>query len=72
MTRTGTATSGRPHRRASAPDSALAAKLAARFGYVHSDLRDDDGYRRLVDELGRPKTGYCSNLVFYLAIKRAE
>ncbi|HZP93109.1 MAG TPA: hypothetical protein VFB20_09525 [Burkholderiales bacterium] len=50
----------------------MAAKLAARFGYVHSDLRDDDGYRRLVDELGRPKTGYCSNLVFYLAIKRAE
>ena len=26
-------------------------------------------YRRLLEELGKPKTGVCSNIVFYLALK---
>ena len=41
----------------------------ARFSYVRGDLQDADGYRRLLEELGKPKTGVCSNIVFYLAIK---
>jgi glucose-6-phosphate 1-dehydrogenase len=64
--------------------SALRAKIGARFeldvyrrferrlSYVQGDLRDPAGYRRLVDELARPKTGVCSNIVFYLAVKPAE
>ena len=36
------------------------------------DLHDADGYRRLLAEIGKPKTGVCSNIVFYLAIKPAS
>jgi glucose-6-phosphate 1-dehydrogenase len=64
--------------------AALRAKLGVRFepeiyrrferrlSYVQGDLRDPAAYRRLADELGRPKTGVCSNIVFYLAVKPAE
>jgi len=46
----------------------LFAKFAARFSYVQGDLLQVEGYRRLLAELGKPKTGVCSNIVFYLAI----
>ena len=36
------------------------------------DLQEVEGYRRLLAELGKPKTGVCSNLVYYLAIKPAD
>ena len=45
------------------------ARFAARFSYVRGDLQDVDAYKRLLEELGRPKTGVCSNIVFYLAVK---
>ena len=45
---------------------------AAAFRYVRGDLHDVEAYRRLLDELGKPKTGVCSNIVFYLAIKPAD
>ena len=45
------------------------AKFAARFSYVRGDLNDVTAYRRLLEELGKPKTGVCSNIVFYLALK---
>ena len=45
------------------------ARFAARFSYVRGDLQDVDAYKRLLEELGKPKTGVCSNIVFYLAVK---
>jgi len=50
----------------------LFARFAARFSYVRGDLHEADGYRRLLAELGRPKTGVCSNIVFYLAISPSD
>ncbi|HVY04836.1 MAG TPA: glucose-6-phosphate dehydrogenase [Burkholderiales bacterium] len=45
------------------------ARFAARFSYVRGDLTDPAAYKRLLEELGKPKTGVCSNIVFYLAVK---
>jgi glucose-6-phosphate 1-dehydrogenase len=45
------------------------ARFAARFSYARGDLRDGDAYQGLLEVLGRPKTGVCSNIVFYLAVK---
>ena len=45
------------------------ARFAARFSYVRGDLGDVEAYKRLLEELGKPKTGVCSNIVFYLAVK---
>ena len=53
-------------------DDALYRKFAARFSYVRGDLNDVAAYKRLLEELGKPKTGVCSNIVYYLAIKPAE
>jgi len=53
-------------------DAGVLRKFAARFSYVAGDLGDAQAYRRLVEELGRPKTGVCSNIVFYLAIKPSD
>ena len=53
-------------------DATLFRKFAARFSYVRGDLRDPEAYQRLLAELGKPKTGVCSNIVFYLAIKPSE
>jgi glucose-6-phosphate 1-dehydrogenase len=53
-------------------DAQLFARFAARFSYVAGDLNDVRTYRRLLEELGRPKTGVCSNIVFYLAIKPSD
>ena len=53
-------------------DAALFQRLARRFSYVQGDLGDIEGFRRLLAELGKPKTGVCSNLVYYLAIKPAD
>ena len=44
-------------------------RFAARFSYVRGDLQDAGSFNRLLAELGKPKTGVCSNIVFYLAIK---
>jgi glucose-6-phosphate 1-dehydrogenase len=53
-------------------DPEVYARFARRFSYVRGDLHDSDSYRRLLDAISRPKTGACSNLVFYLAIKPSE
>ena len=53
-------------------DADLFRKFAARFSYVAGDLADPQAYRRLLEELGKPKTGVCSNIVFYLAIKPTD
>jgi glucose-6-phosphate 1-dehydrogenase len=45
------------------------AQFSARFSYLRGDLQDPEAYKRLLDELGKPKTGVCSNIVFYLAVK---
>lgn len=50
-------------------DEAQFASFADRFSYVKGDLDDVEGYRRLVEELGKPKPGVCYNMIFYLAIK---
>ena len=48
------------------------ARFAARFSYFLGELHDLDAYHRLVDTLSKPKSGTCTNSVFYLAIKPAE
>ncbi|MFA7242887.1 MAG: glucose-6-phosphate dehydrogenase [Sulfuricellaceae bacterium] len=48
------------------------ARFATRFSYLRGELHDLESYRHLVEELGKPKSGACSNIVFYLAIKPAE
>ena len=53
-------------------DAAVFQRLVRRFSYVQGDLQEVEGYRRLLAELGKPKTGVCSNLVYYLAIKPAD
>ena len=53
-------------------DAALFRKFAARFSYVAGDLQDAEAYKRLLEELGKPKTGVCSNIVYYLAIKPSD
>jgi glucose-6-phosphate 1-dehydrogenase len=45
------------------------ARFSARFSYVRGDVGDGASFRRLLEELGRPRTGVCSNIVFYLALK---
>jgi glucose-6-phosphate 1-dehydrogenase len=47
-------------------------RFANRFDYVAGDLRDPQAYRRLMDELSKPRPGVCENIVFYLAIKPAD
>jgi glucose-6-phosphate 1-dehydrogenase len=53
-------------------DPEIFSRFARRLSYVRGDLRDVEGYRRLLVELAKPRTGVCSNIVFYLAIKPAE
>jgi glucose-6-phosphate 1-dehydrogenase len=53
-------------------DAELFGRFAARFSYVSGDLSDAQTYQRLLAELGKPKAGACSNIVFYLAIKPSE
>jgi glucose-6-phosphate 1-dehydrogenase len=47
-------------------------RFAARFDYVAGDLKDAAAYRRLMDELSKPRMGSCENIVFYLAIRPAD
>ena len=53
-------------------DGEVFASFSRRFSYLQGELHDVAAYRRLADELGKPKSGACSNVVFYLAIKPAE
>ena len=53
-------------------DAGLFDRFAKRFSYVSGDLTDVETFRRLLAELGKPKAGSCSNIVFYLAIKPSE
>jgi len=48
------------------------ARFAARFDYVAGDLNDPQAYRRLMDELSKPRMGVCENIIFYLAIKPSD
>jgi glucose-6-phosphate 1-dehydrogenase len=47
-------------------------RFGARFSYVRGELHDPQAYQKLREELGKPKAGTCSNVVFYLAIKPTE
>jgi len=53
-------------------DREIYGRFARRCSYVRGDLHDTEGYRRLLEEISKPKTGVCSNLVFYLAIKPSD
>jgi len=53
-------------------DAAVFTRFEARFDYVMGDMRDAEAYRRLMDELSKPRMGACENIVFYLAIKPSE
>ncbi|HEU5283241.1 MAG TPA: glucose-6-phosphate dehydrogenase [Burkholderiales bacterium] len=53
-------------------DPQVYGRFARRLSYVRGDLREVEGFHRLLAELAKPKTGVCSNIVFYLAIKPAE
>jgi glucose-6-phosphate 1-dehydrogenase len=48
------------------------AAFAQRFSYLRGELHDLEAYKNLYAELSKPKTGACSNIVFYLAIKPVE
>jgi glucose-6-phosphate 1-dehydrogenase len=47
-------------------------RFIARFEYQAGDLNDVAAYHTLVERLSAPRTGSCSSIVFYLAIKPAE
>lgn len=47
-------------------------RFAARFDFVQGDLHDEDAYRRLMQEVSKPRMGSCENIVFYLAIRPAD
>lgn len=53
-------------------DPAAFARFAERFSYVQGDLNRREDYERLKEALAAPKMGFCTNVVFYLAIKPAE
>jgi glucose-6-phosphate 1-dehydrogenase len=53
-------------------DVQLFDKFAQRFSYIAGDLADAQTYQQLLAQLGKPKAGPCSNIVFYLAIKPSE
>ena len=53
-------------------DDALCAKFVERFSYLRGELQDVEAYHRLKDELGKPRMGVCSNVVFYLAVKPTD
>lgn len=53
-------------------DRAIFDRFARRFDYVTGDLNDPLAYRRLLDELSKPRNGACENIVFYLAIKPSD
>jgi glucose-6-phosphate 1-dehydrogenase len=46
--------------------------FADRFDFVQGDLREPEAYRRLMEELSKPRPGVCENIVFYLAIAPAD
>jgi len=47
-------------------------RFIRRFEYQSGDLNDVQAYHALVERLSRPREGFCSSVVFYLAIKPAE
>jgi len=53
-------------------DDAVFKRFEERFDYVAGDLNDSQAYRRLMEELSKPRMGVCENMVFYLAIKPAD
>ncbi len=53
-------------------EPAVYERFAARFDYVAGDLQDPAAYRRLMEEISKPRMGTCENIVFYLAIKPAD
>ena len=53
-------------------DRATFDRFAQRFDYVSGDLADPQAYRRLLDEVSKPRLGTCENIVFYLAIKPSD
>lgn len=53
-------------------EEASCTRFLARFSYLRGELHDKEAYLRLREELGKPRMGVCSNVVFYLAIKPAE
>ncbi len=44
-------------------------RFVARFSYMEGDLDKRQCYTNLIQELGRPREGACSNIIFYLALK---
>lgn len=53
-------------------DDVACEKFVSRFSYVRGELQDVEAYHRLKIELGKPKMGVCSNVVFYLAVKPTD
>ncbi len=53
-------------------DQAVFARFSSRFTYLRGELHDAESYRKLAEELGKPKPGVCTNIAFYLAIQPAE
>ncbi len=47
-------------------------RFAGRFHYLRGEAHDEEAYVRLKEMMSSPRMGYCSNVVFYLAIKPTE
>ncbi len=47
-------------------------RFARRFHYMRGEVHDEEAYARLKEAMSSPRMGFCSNVVFYLAIKPTE
>jgi glucose-6-phosphate 1-dehydrogenase len=43
-------------------------RFVERFEYVKGDHTDPAAFKRLLEQLGKPRPGVCENVIFYLAI----
>ena len=50
-------------------DEAVLESFARRFEFVGGDLAEMGTFEALMEVLSRPRSGYCENIVFYLAIR---
>ncbi len=53
-------------------DEGVCERFNARFSYIRGELHDVELYRNIKADLGKPKMGAGSNVVFYLSIKPTD
>ena len=53
-------------------DEAVCERFVNRFTYLRGELHDVDTYHQLMTDLSKPRSGVCSNVIFYLSIKPTD